>query len=123
MNLSGNCVIKFVNYYNININDIFIIYDDKDYEIGKYKVKRNGSSGGHNGLNSIINSLNSSEIKRLKIGISSNDSIPLEKYVLSKFNKQELKKVEEILPITSNIINDFCILDFDSLMDKYNGII
>ena len=62
MNLSGESVIKFVNYYNINIEDILVIYDDVDFEVGKFKLRRGGSSGGHNGINNIIDLLKTQNI-------------------------------------------------------------
>ena len=53
MNLSGECVIKYMNFYNIDLDNLYVIYDDIDFEIGTYKIKRDGSSGGHNGNNNI----------------------------------------------------------------------
>ena len=121
MNLSGECVLKFVKYYNINVDDIFIIYDDIDFELGTFKIKKGGSSGGHNGINNIINNLKTENIKRIRIGISKNE-IPLEDYVLKKFSNSEMEKINKILPIISNVIDDITICDIDELMRKYNGI-
>ena len=120
MNLSGECVLKFVNYYNIDYKDILIIYDDKDYELGAFKIKRKGSSAGHNGLNSILNLLHTEDINRVKIGISKNN-LPLKDYVLKKFTKSEQEKIDNLLPTISNIMNDFSNLTIDELMEKYNG--
>ena len=122
MNLSGSCVIQFVNYYNINIEDIYVIYDDVDYEIGKFKIKRNGSSGGHNGIKSIINNLKTENIKRIKIGISKN-TIPLEDYVLKKFSKEEKNRIDNVISSICDVIDDIAYLDIDKLMEKYNGIL
>ena len=119
MNLSGNCVTQFVNYFNINIKDIYVIYDDVDFEVGSFKIKRNGSSGGHNGIKSIINCLKTQDIKRIRIGISKND-IPLEDYVLQRFSKEDLEKVNNLLPTISNIIDEICVCNIDELMEKYN---
>ncbi len=121
MNLSGDSVLEFKNYYNIDNNDILIIYDDVNFEIGNFKLKKNGSSGGHNGMNDVIQKLKTNEIKRLKIGISKN-KFKLKDYVLSKFSSAELKKVNNIFEITNNIIDDFITIDFEKLMSKYNGI-
>ena len=120
MNLSGVCVQKFVKFYNINIEDIYIIYDDIDFELGTFKIKRNGSSGGHNGINNIISLLKTEEIKRIRIGISKND-IPLDKYVLKKMNNKEKELLSSIMPTISEIISDIPTCDIDSLMKKYNG--
>lgn len=120
MNLSGDCVVKFVNYYNLKIEDILIIYDDVDFEVGKFKIKRKGSSNGHNGINDIINKLKTEEIYRLKIGISKN-KIPLIDYVLSNFKISENKKLNCMFEKINNVIDDFSILSIDELMDKYNA--
>ena len=119
MNLSGTCVSKFINFYNIEIDDIFVIYDDYNFEVGTFRIRRNGSSGGHNGMNNIIENLNNDNIKRLRIGISKNN-IPLEDYVLQKLPQDDLKKINELLPTISDIINDFCYISIDDLMQKYN---
>ena len=119
MNLSGICVRKFIDFYNINIDDVIVIYDDKDFDVGTFKIKRNGSSAGHNGIKNIIENLKTEEIKRIKIGISKNE-IPLEEYVLKKMSNEDSKKIDGILPIIASIIDDFAILSIDELMEKYN---
>lgn len=119
MNLSGNSVREFVNYYNINLEDILVIYDDYNFETGTFRIRRNGSAGGHNGIKNIIENLKSENIKRVRIGISKN-MIPLEDYVLQKFNSDEEEKINILLPTISNIINDFCYINIDELMQKYN---
>lgn len=120
MNLSGDCVLEFKNYFNISVDDIFIIYDDINFEVGHYKIKADGSSGGHNGINDIIKKLKTEKIKRLKIGISKN-VLNLKDYVLSDFNKYEFDIIHDLFKITNNIIDDFFKLDFEKLMSKYNG--
>ena len=119
MNLSGICVSKFVKYYNINIEDLLVIYDDVDYEVGTFKIKRNGSSAGHNGIKDIINQLHTDNIKRIKIGISKSE-IPLVDYVLNKINKEDYEKIDNVLNTISKVIDDFSILSIDELMEKYN---
>lgn len=120
MNLSGEVVKKFVDFYKINIEDILIISDDLDMQLGKIKLKSKGSSGGHNGLKNVENHLNTQEYKRLKIGISNNKKIDTKDYVLSKFNIEDLKIIQTTIDNTINILNDFLELPFDTLMSKYN---
>ena len=120
MNLSGEVVKKFVDFYKINVEDILIINDDLDMQLGKIKLKSKGSSGGHNGLKNIENHLNTQEYKRLKIGISNNKNIDTKDYVLSKFNIEDLKIIQTTINNTINILNDFLELPFDTLMSKYN---
>ena len=121
MNLSGNSVIEFVKFYNIENNNILIIYDDKNFEVGKFKIKRNGSDGGHNGIKSVLSVLHTNDISRVKVGISM-PSDSLMDYVLGNFSKEDKEKLDNLYPILCNIIDDFSILSIDELMDKYNGI-
>ena len=87
MNLSGNCVVEFVNFYKVSTDDILVIQDDLDLPFLKYKLKYKSSCGGHNGMRSIINSLGTDSIARLKIGIAHDRSVDTKDYVLGNFNK------------------------------------
>ena len=120
MNLSGESVIKFVNYYKINIEDILVIHDDLDIDLGRIKLKDNGSSGGHNGIKSIIENIQSENFKRLKIGISKNKDYDTKDYVLGKFNKEELEVIKGNETKILDILNDYFKLPFIDLMSKYN---
>lgn len=120
MNLSGDAVIKYVKYYNISIEDILVIHDDLDLFMGKIRLKKDSSSGGHNGIKSIIQCLHSQNFNRLKIGISNNKNIDTKDYVLGKFSKEEIKQLNEIIPICNNIIDDFSRVSFEEMMSKYN---
>jgi PTH1 family peptidyl-tRNA hydrolase len=119
MNLSGNAVRQFVKFYNLDIKDLLIIYDDVDFEIGTFKIKRGGSSGGHNGMNNIIDNLHTNDIQRVRIGISKNDNELID-YVLGNLSATEKKKINEVLEVISNVIEDFTIYSIDKLMEKYN---
>lgn len=121
MNLSGDAVLEFKNYFKIKIDDILVLYDDINFEVGNFKIKKSGSSGGHNGINDIISKLKTENIKRIKIGISKN-KYKLKDYVLSDFSVEDLKKLNKMFKITDNIIEDFSNIDFEKLMSKYNGI-
>ncbi len=119
MNLSGIVIKKYIEYFKIDINDILVIYDDKDFELGKIKIKPDGSSGGHNGIKNIIENLNTSNFKRIRVGIS-NKNVNLISYVLGKFTKKELGVVKEVVMQINEIIIDFVNLSFENLMNKYN---
>lgn len=119
MNLSGESVLEFVKYYNIDLSDLIVIYDDVDFEVGTFRIKRNGSAGGHNGIKNIIELLKTEDIQRIRVGISKNQ-IPLDKYVLGIFTKEEDEKIEQVLSIIANIIDDFTLYNIDKLMEKYN---
>lgn len=120
MNLSGEVVNDYVKFYKIKIEDILIISDDLDLPVGKIKLKEKGSCGGHNGLRNIELNLGTNQYKRLKIGISNNKLIDTKNYVLGKFLQNELNLLDEIIKNTENIIDDYLVLNFDKLMNKYN---
>lgn len=121
MNLSGESVIKFVNYYKINLNDILVIQDDLDMNLGKIKFVFNSSSGGHNGIKSIESKFNSKCYLRLKIGISNDKLFDTKDYVLGKFNKEEIDIINNTYFKLRNLLNDFICMDRNELMCKYNN--
>lgn len=120
INLSGEVIKKYVDFYKIPIDDILIISDDLDIPFGKIKIKLKGSSGGHNGLKNIEAHLKTKEYKRIKIGISNDKKLDTKDYVLKKLNKEELKEAKLIIDTAVNALNDYFSLKFDNLMNKYN---
>ena len=119
MNNSGIAVRAFLDFYKLNAQDILVISDDLDLDLGKFRLRRNGSSGGHNGLKSIISHLGTDGFKRLRIGIS-NDKDDVINYVLSKFSKKELNEIDAMFDTLVNVLDDYFVMDFTSLMSKYN---
>ena len=119
MNNSGIAVRAFVDFYKLNSEDILVISDDLDLDLGKFRLRRNGSSGGHNGLKSIISHLGTDNFKRLRIGIS-NDKDDVINYVLSKFSKKELNEIDTMFDTIALVLDDYFVMDFTSLMSKYN---
>ena len=121
MNLSGTVVKKFVDYYHIELNDIYIIQDDLDLPVGKIKLKLNGSSGGHNGINNIIENLGTEIFKRIKIGIANNKNMDTKDYVLGHFSKEDNEILDRSYIKCVDIIKDCCSISFNHVMSKYNG--
>lgn len=120
INLSGEVIKRFIDFYKIDIQDVFIINDDLDLPFGKIKLKLKGGSGGHNGLKNIELNLKTKEYKRLKIGISNNKNIDTKDYVLGKISKNDQNDLKGVFEIVSNIIDDYFLLSFENLMNKYN---
>lgn len=120
INLSGDVIKKYIDFYKINIGDLLIINDDLDMPVGKIKIKTKGSSGGHNGLKNIESNLKTSEYKRIKIGISNNKMIDTKDYVLGKFDSNDKKIINDVVNKMPDIFNDYINLSFDKLMNKYN---
>lgn len=120
MNTSGVAVKKAIKNLNIEPTDILIIHDDLDLEFGRYKLKKDSSSGGHNGIKSIIEQLQSDAFARLKIGISNNKMLATKDYVLSTFSSQEIKEIELQKNMYNEIIKSFILEGLDIAMNKYN---
>ncbi len=120
MNLSGESVREVVDFFKVDIADILVVYDDLDLELGKLRFKAKASSGGHNGIKSIEQHLKTSEFKRLKFGIGRDANIPVVKFVVGKFKREELDVVIPQVEVASKACIDFLKTDFLSLASKYN---
>ncbi len=119
MNLSGDSVIKFIKYFDIDIENILVIQDDLDMNIGNYKLKKNSSSGGHNGIKSIENSIGSKAFARLKIGILNNFKHEVVDFVLGKLSEEDKNIIYNIN--CENIINMFIKEGFDNTINSYKN--
>ena len=120
MNLSGNSVRKTMDYFNIEVDDILIISDDLDLSIGNFKLRPNGSSGGHNGLKSIESNIGTDNYKRLKIGISNDKDIDTKDYVLSNISKEDKDILNNLYKELCSVVDDYFHMEFPLLMNKYN---
>lgn len=120
MNNSGNAVGEFVRYFNLDMKDILVIQDDLDLNVGDYKLKCHSSSGGHNGIKSIINSLGNLDFLRLKVGIGSVKKDQVIDYVLGKFSKVELETLNSEFITFGKIIESFINVGIDKTMNVYN---
>ncbi len=120
INLSGEVIKKFVDYFKIDIEDILIICDDLNINVGNIKLKYKGSYGGHNGLKNIEMHLGTKNYKRLKVGISQNNLIDVRQYVLGKFSDEDYKQIKKIAEQFPKVIKDYLELSFVALMSKYN---
>jgi len=123
MNLSGRAVSKVVSYYKIPLQDLLIVYDDLNLELGQIKIRKKGSTGGHKGMESIMQYLHSEEIPRLRIGIgnpSINFNFDCVSYVLSNFNVDEEDKIKEAIKLSAEAIKTIIEDGFEKTMRKYN---
>ena len=120
MNLSGESVLEVVDYYDLEMEDLLIIYDDIDIDIGKIRIRQKGSAGTHNGMRSIIYCLKSDEMPRIRVGIGKQDNIPLDKYVLGKFAPDELLIAKESVGKASKAALSFVKEGMNFCMNKYN---
>lgn len=120
MNLSGQAVQYYLNYYKIDTKDLLVIQDDMDLDIGKVRLKLKSSAGGHNGIKDIIKNIKTDEFLRLKIGISKSTNDTIE-FVLGKFPKSDLEILKNNMNTYNQIITDFINnTKIETLMNRYN---
>lgn len=121
MNESGRSVAQIANFFKVKPEDILIIQDDMDMPIGKIRIRANGKSGGHNGIKSIIRDLGTDKFNRLKIGIRHPEKTSVVSWVLTPFNAEQQKLMDDAFDTSVKIIDDF-IEGHNSqyLMNKYN---
>ena len=123
MNLSGEAIMEAAEYYNIPNENIIVIYDDISLDIGKTRIRRKGSAGGHNGIKSIISCLGSEEFPRIKIGVDKkpNPSYDLAKWVLSEFPKEKSEELQTALESATKAVRLMVNGKTDEAMNKYNS--
>jgi len=123
MNLSGRAVSKVVSYYKIPLQDLLIVYDDLNLELGQIRIRKKGSAGGHKGMESIMQYLNSEDVPRLRIGIGNplvNFNFNCVSYVLSNFNGDEKDKIKKLIQLSAEAIKTIIEDGFEKAMRKYN---
>ncbi len=118
MNLSGDAVQAFVQFFKIELSDILVIYDDMDHATGKVSIKTTGSAGGQNGLKDIIQKLGSNNINRIKIGIGRGDDAA--KHVLGKFSKEQSATVLKSIEHAAKAAECFIDNDIKIVMNTFN---
>lgn len=121
MNLSGNCIKEFANFYKVEKENILVIYDDMDIEPGTIKIRKKGSAGGHNGMKSTIQMLGTEEFPRIRIGIGrpkhSGDDI---NYVIGAIPEEERLELEKGTEKAKDAIIEILKNGIDSAMNKFN---
>ncbi|MFO0844275.1 MAG: aminoacyl-tRNA hydrolase [Gemmataceae bacterium] len=97
MNLSGRCVREVVEFYKVELADLFVVCDDVNLPLGKLRVRAKGTHGGHNGLRDIQNHLGTTEYGRLRIGVGAAGEGELVDHVLGRFRPSERPLIEDAL--------------------------
>ena len=120
MNCSGQVVATAVGFYKLELDSILVVTDDMALEPGRIRIRRKGSSGGHNGLADIISKLGSEEFGRLRVGIGSSEESVGRDYVLSRASGQEREELEQAVEKASEAVLCWVRDGIDSAMNKYN---
>lgn len=121
MNLSGECVRPMMDYFDIALEDIIVIYDDLDLETGKLRLRQKGSAGGHNGIKSLIQHLGTQEFNRIRVGINRPPTgMKVADYVLAKFSKEDVPFIQEAIGKTVAAVEESLSKKFLDVMSSFN---
>jgi len=127
MNNSGEAVLAIVDWYKINLDQIFVILDDKDLPLGKIRFRKKGSSGGHNGLKSIIEKLHTHDFNRIRIGIGSPPSTRTTNnfntisHVLGNISSEEKSILDKVYIRVIETLEELNTKKEDYIMNKLNS--
>ena len=123
MNLSGDAVAPAAAFYKIPAERAIVVFDDMSLPIGKLRVKRNGSAGGHNGIKSIIAKLGTDQFPRVKIGIGAppHPDYDVIDWVIGKLSDTDYKIINEAAAVALDAVEEIIENGVNSAMNKYNG--
>jgi PTH1 family peptidyl-tRNA hydrolase len=121
MNLSGESVEEIVSFYKIPLSNLIVIYDDIDIEFGRIRVRPEGSSGTHNGMRSVSDTLDSHDFPRIRVGIGKpTEELSLADYVLKPFNEDERKIVNDVTNMAADAVIEIIENGVNQAMCIYN---
>ena len=120
MNLSGDAVSRIVAFHKLAPTDVLVVVDEVQLPLGRLRVRRNGSAGGHNGLKSITQHIGA-EFPRLRIGVGRGDpKLDLADHVLSKFGREEREAVADLVSRAADAVELFAGEGLDVVMNRFN---
>lgn len=121
MNLSGECVREFLNFYKATAEDIVVIYDDIDLAPGKLRIRAKGSAGGHNGVKSIVAQLGTQVFDRVRVGVGAKpEEWDLADYVLSRFTKEEEPLIRDGIARAVEAVETILGQGAEAAMNRFN---
>ena len=124
MNLSGNCVAPVLRYHNAKVaEDLLVVSDDIDLPVGKMRIRKGGSAGGHNGLKSVIERTGSPDFLRLRVGVGRDgrNRANVIGHVLGKFSPLDRKVMDEVVAEAVKAIETIELESPEIAMNRYNG--
>lgn len=121
MNLSGNCVVEVLNFYKAHPQDLIVVYDDIDIEVGKIRIKPSGSAGTHNGMRDISNKIGTNDFVRVRVGSGKpQNGQDLADFVLGGFRKEEVEGINKAVENASEAVLEILNNSVHSAMNKFN---
>ena len=123
MNLSGEAIREYVNYYKMDPEtELIVIYDDIDMEPGQIRIRKKGSAGGHNGIKSIIAQIGTQNFYRIKVGVGAKPKgWDLADYVLGRFSSEERELVDKAICDAADAVEMILKDGIEAAMNHYNG--
>ena len=122
MNLSGESVRKAADFFKITPNQVVIVYDEMSLPLGRLRLRKSGSSAGHNGIRSVIEHFGSEAVPRVRVGIGGSGSTDAVGYVLGKFTSAERPLVGEVIRRAADAVESVSELGFDPTMNRFNAL-
>ncbi|SDI12078.1 peptidyl-tRNA hydrolase [Alteribacillus persepolensis] len=121
MNLSGEAIQPVMSFYNLDVDDLLVIYDDLDLETGALRLRLKGGHGGHNGIRSIIDHLGAKDFKRIRIGVGHpNNGNSVISHVLGTFAPDEKKAVHDAIDLSAQAAEMWLTHPFNDVMNHFN---
>jgi PTH1 family peptidyl-tRNA hydrolase len=121
MNLSGGSVRELLDYHELALEDLLVVCDDINLPLGKLRVRRRGTHGGHNGLRDIQEHLSTTDYARLRIGVGFPEGEETIDHVLGRFRRSEQKAIEDTLTLASQAVVFWAQRGTEACMNQYNG--
>ena len=122
MNSSGRAVSAIISDYEIPLDSVIVIYDDLNLELGLIRIRRSGSAGGHNGIKSIISSLESESFPRLRVGIGQPpQNMEVIDYVLGDFSSEEREEIEKAELVAVDALKTMLLEGIETAMNRFNS--
>jgi peptidyl-tRNA hydrolase, PTH1 family len=121
MNLSGESIRAIMDFYDIETEDLVVIYDDLDIPVGKLRLRQKGSAGGHNGIKSTIAHIGTQEFNRIRIGVDRpQNGMSVSNYVLSRFTSEEQPIIDEVIRKSAAACESWLTKPFLQVMNDFN---
>lgn len=123
MNLSGDCIAPVLKYHNATAADLVVVSDDIDLPVGKLRIRKGGSAGGHNGLKSVIERVGTQNFTRVRLGVGRHGRTrsSVIGHVLSKLSPRDRAVMDEVVAEAEKVVGTLFTENVETVMNRYNG--
>jgi len=120
MNLSGEAIVPLLQFFKIDLQDLLVVVDDVNLELGRLRMRGGGGPGGHNGLKSIIASFGTEEFARMRVGVGGGDQRSLSPHVLGRFDRAEESVIDDAIKTAAEAVEVFVAEGLSAAMNRFN---